>query len=449
MFDWVAGGLGGLLNLVGGAAADALGWTWSTIVNGLYLWLANGLVVLIEWVWSVLDSGTTPRITERWFANGLAVQVGLLALAVTVALMLASAVQAALAGRPEQIIDAVKHGIWSIVASAVTITVIDLLLGIVDEASAAIWQSGRGELVTLIERIVAVATMAGPLAATVVGPLCLVVGFVGLIGLVVSLMMRSTLIYLAAALAPLVWSANVLPLFRGSARKLIHLTVALIGAKLAIVITLVVAVHLIARPGSDTDHAAVVNDAATAAGTLMAGFVSFLIGAVSPLVLYKLMPTVEGAMVSAGVAGGWGRSATTAAHTALMVKSLGAAAGVSAATRPVAGQGGVAGTGGGTAGRRGSIAGLTGSASGASPRPGPPESRTPSEAPEGAAPKAPGTATESVPDSRARPASPLPSGPGASPRPAHREQGRARPAATDTGSVAGGDHDDAGGDPGA
>lgn len=371
MFDWVIGGLGELFGFVSSAIGDAVGWAWDKVIIGIYTWLANGLALLIEWVWSVLDSATTPRVTAGWFANGLAVQLGVLALAVTVAMMLASAIQAALAGRPEQILDAVRQGIWSIVASALTITVIDLLLGVVDEASATVWASGRGQLVQMIERIVTVATTTGPLANTFVGPVCLLFGFIGLIGLVVSLMMRSALIYLVAALAPLVWSANVLPLFRGSARKLIHLAVALIVSKLAIVVTLVVAVSLIANPSGDPTSTSVVNDGAAAVGTLMSGFVCFLIAAVTPMVLYKLMPTVEGAMVGAGIAGGWGRSATTVAHTALMVKSLGASAGASAATRGVAGQGGASGaTGAGASSGsqpRGAIAGLTGSRGGGAP----------------------------------------------------------------------------------
>ncbi len=368
MFDWVIGGLGDLFGLGLNAIGEAVGWAWDKVVTGIYTWLANGLALLVEWVWSVLDSGTTPRVTAGWFANDLAVQLGVLALAVTVAMMLASGIQAALAGRPEQILDAIRQGIWSIVASALTVTVIDLLLGLVDEASAMVWQSGRADLVSMIEGIVVVATTTGPLATTFVGPLCLLVGFVGLIGLVVSLMMRSSLIYLAAALAPLVWSANVLPLFRGTARKLIHLTVALIVSKLAIVVSLVVAVNLIAHPSGDPDSTSVINDGAAAVGTLMSGFVCFLIGAVSPLVLYKLMPTVEGAIIGAGVAGGWTRGATTAAHTALMVKSLGASAAGSAATKGVAGQAGARGAAGSST-QRGAIPGLTGAASGSNPSP--------------------------------------------------------------------------------
>ena len=241
-----------------------------------------------------------------------------------------SAAQAALAGRPEQILDAVKEGVKSIAASAFTLTVLDVLIGVTDEASLLVWQTGRPDLVKMIEGMVTVATVSGPLSTTFVGPLVLLFGFLGLIGLVVSLMMRSALIYVVAAIAPIVWSLGVLPSFRGSSRKLVHLGVSLVLSKLAIVITMVVAVKLIANPSGDPASTAVINDAAAAVGTLMSGFICFLIAAVTPIVLYKLMPVVEGAMVGSGVAGGWARGATTMASTALMVKSLGASKAASA-----------------------------------------------------------------------------------------------------------------------
>jgi hypothetical protein len=173
--------------------------------------------------------------------------------------------------------------------------------------------------------------------------------------------MRSALVYVAAALAPIVFAADVLPLFRGSARKLVHLLVALVLSKLVIVVTLVVAVKLIANPADGTTDGAVVNEGAAAVGTLITGFVCFLIAAVSPWVLYRLLPTVESAAVATGVAGGWSRGITTAAHTAVTIKSLGAAKGASVATRPVAGQVGAAG-GAGTAGQPGRITGFASTA---------------------------------------------------------------------------------------
>ena len=255
--------------------------------------------------------------------------------------------------------------------------------------------------------MVVVATTTGPLGSTFVGPLCLLFGFVGLIGLVVALMMRSALIYVAAALAPIVWSVNVLPLFRGSARKLVHLTVALVVSKLAIVDHPRRGGEADRQPGRRSRHRrSVVNDGAAAVGTLMTGFVCFLIAAVTPIVLYKLMPTVEGAMVGAGIAGGWARGATTAAHTALMVKSLGATAAASAATRGVAGQQGVHGAA--AVARGGGIAGLTGhqpQQPGASParQPGPEPGRKPGDGHDRPSPPSRARAVPTRPASTSRP----------------------------------------------
>ena len=166
------------------------GWTWDKVTTGMYTWLANGLALLLEWVWSVLDAGATPRLTADWFTNDLARQLGLLALAVTVAMMLASAIQAGLAGRPEQIVDTVKHAVRALVASGLTVTALDVLLGVVDAAAAGVWHSGRPAMVAMIEQVVTVATTTGPVASTFVGPMCLLLGFVGVLGVAVSLLMR-------------------------------------------------------------------------------------------------------------------------------------------------------------------------------------------------------------------------------------------------------------------
>jgi hypothetical protein len=339
MLSWGLGFLAGLYNIASDPVGAVAGWTFDKVTQGIYEWLARGLALLIEWVWDILDTGSTPRLTQDWFANDLAARIGALALAVTVAMMLASAIQAALAGRPEQVIDAVKEAARAIVATSVTVTMVDVMVGIVDDASAGVWQMGRDDLVAMVEGVTAVAVHTGPLASTFIGPLCLLFGLLGLIGLSISLFMRSALIYLVAALAPLVWSASILPIMRDSSRRLVHLLVALVVSKLAIVISLVVAAQLAthaATPG--TGHADM--DAAAAVGTLLTGFACFLVAAITPVVLYRLMPTVEGAVASAGVVGGWGRALLSLGQAALMAKGLGAAA---MATRAVAGQRGVAG----------------------------------------------------------------------------------------------------------
>jgi hypothetical protein len=78
------------LDLLGNAVGGVVGWAWDKVIQGIYTWFANGLLLLTEWVWGVLDAATTPRLTEPWFATELVRPLAAIALAVTVALMLAA-----------------------------------------------------------------------------------------------------------------------------------------------------------------------------------------------------------------------------------------------------------------------------------------------------------------------------------------------------------------------
>ena len=288
----------------------------SSIFDGIVGWMARGLAVLIEWIWTTLDTATTPRLTEAWFTTELMGPISGLALAVVVALMLASAIQAALAGRPEQIVDAFKQGAWSIVATGLSITVIDLLLGVIDQASAGIWATVRPDLQRLLEGVISVMTASSMLDMGFLAVLTMLLLYLALLGLAVALAMRNALIYVTALLAPLVFASSVLPMFRDSARKIVHLAVALVVSKLAIVATLALAVKLMANATDLSATGDSVRDGAASLGVLFAGIVCFAVASFTPMVLYKLMPTVEGAVVGAGVASGWGRGAMTGMYAA-------------------------------------------------------------------------------------------------------------------------------------
>jgi hypothetical protein len=349
---------------------DLFGWVTdsaaSSVFDGMVSWMARGLAVLIEWIWSTLDTATTPRITEPWFTTDLMGPISLLALAVVVALMLASAIQAALAGRPEQIVDAFKQGGWSIVATAMSITVIDLLLGIVDEVSAGIWSTARPDLQRLLEGVVTAMSAGAVTGMGFLAVLMLLFMYLALIGLAVALAMRNALIYVVALLAPLVFASSVLPLFRESARKIVHLAVALIVSKLAIVATLTLAVKMMANATDLTPTGDQLQDGVGSLGVLFAGVICFTVASMTPMVLYKLMPTVEGAVVGAGIAGGWGRGAMTGMYATSTAKNLGGSvAKLAGGSVPGDNGGGPTqggGPGGGSSASAGGSAGSTGPA---------------------------------------------------------------------------------------
>jgi hypothetical protein len=332
-------------------------------------WLARGLGFLIEWIWKTIETSTTPRLTDGWFANELFERVGLLALGVTVALMLASAIQGALSGRPDQIWQAVKQAAWSITATGLAIAVMTELMHVVDEASNALWAGARGELRAILDGISLVILEGNMAGLGFLAVAVQLVMYLGLMGLGISMGMRGTLIYLVAALCPLVFSSSVLPMFRESSRKIVHVGVALIGSKLAIVIALVVTVKLLGNSLNLPLSGDVQADAASAFGAMMTAATMFVIASLMPIVLYKLMPTIEGAVVSSGVAGSWGRAAMTGMYAGNGLRSLGSGHGSqSAANRPIptpGGGGGGASSSGATGGA--ASAGAGSAAAGATP----------------------------------------------------------------------------------
>src|SRR4051794_9141597 len=153
------------LDLFGSALSQAAGWAWDKVVQGVYSWFANGLLLLMAGVWRALDTATTPRLTEAWFTAGLVKPLAGVALTVTIALMLASAVQAGFAGRPELVGDALKEGPKAIVASALTITVMDVVLRGADVVAAVVWQAGRGDTQHVVDGVAGGVSGGGPVRA--------------------------------------------------------------------------------------------------------------------------------------------------------------------------------------------------------------------------------------------------------------------------------------------
>ena len=335
--------LGALFGAVGDVVGAAAGWTFDKVTDGIFRWLAKAMVLMVEWVWQILDRASRPHVLEPWFASGLVARLAPLSLAVIVAMMLANGVSAGFGGRPELVVDTIRESIAALFSTAIALTVIDALLQLVEEASGYVWKLGRTDLLAAMENWLKVST-APALGQSFIGPLGASLGIIGVLVCAVVLFMRSTLIYVIAAVFPIVRATAVLPMFRASTRKLVHVTVALILAPFVITLTLVVAAKLM---GNATDTAG--GDQLAAIGTMLSGFLAFAVAGVSPWVLYRVMPTIEGATAGTGIVSGWGRSAMTGAQSAMMVKSAGATRAMSAATRPIAAAALGSGGGGGSA----------------------------------------------------------------------------------------------------
>ncbi len=320
-----------LLDDIFGSAGDVLGWTWEKVITGIYTWFAKGVLLLMEWAFSQLDSATTPRLTEDWFANGLVAQVALIGLGITTAMMLISAVQMGWAGRPELLGDAIRNGAKAIFGSALAVFLIDAGMQVGDALSSSIWAAGRGDVLSLMDGSASSITVgAEVIGVTFLGPFLILMGLIGFLLITSMLFFRSVMIYLVAAFAPIPLALSTGQAFRGASRRVVSLSIALILAKPAITLTLVLGAKITANAGDGAG-------ATEGIGALVTGFMVFLVAAFSPAVVFKLLPMIGDASLTSGVFAGMGRSAMTATQGGMLVASAGTAAAASAATRSVGG----------------------------------------------------------------------------------------------------------------
>jgi hypothetical protein len=208
----------------------------------------------------------------------------------------------------------------------------------------------------------------GHATAFVVFVLGLVTVFAGLV-LVAELVVRAALIYIVVALAPLVFAARLWPATRGATRKLLDLLVALILSKLVIAIALAVAAAAAVGSGSAGEVTALPppevfaedpgGSVTQAVGILLTAAAAFGVSAFSPLLITRLLPMTESAVIAHGVKGGpvrAGHQGMMMANTAQMVTGhrysqiANGRAGAGAGAPPTASSGGAGANGAAGAG---------------------------------------------------------------------------------------------------
>lgn len=319
-----------------GFAADQLGWSWERVVQGIFGWFAQAMVMFLEWAWAGLESVHRPRVTESWFANEIMGVTILISLSITMAMMLISAIQMGWAGRPELFGDNIRSAAKAVWMSVMFVVLVDTGLAMSDWMSDQMWQVSRPELIDFFD----ITSTSGSLvdsgvALTFLGPLLTALAMMGLGMIYAVLIFRSIMIYLVAAFAPIVLAFSVHQTMRGGSRRLISLLLALLLAKPAITLTLVIGIEAAQSPHET-------GGVGGAIGQMFTSAVIFFIAGFSPALLFKLFPLLSEASVTSGVLAGPARAAMTIGQGVVVAGSLG-----SMATRAAAGAGGAAGGGGG------------------------------------------------------------------------------------------------------
>ena len=295
VIDGLGGALGGgaraagqsVLASAGEAIARGLADACKQVTHGLLSMLsASGGIDLQAGWWT---SDRTQNLLRSVLTLAGVLMVGFLLLAV---------IQGVLAGEPASMLRAVAvEAPVSVLGMVLLVAVTQLLLGLTDAASAMVLQGAPGDLGHFLSGFGSSATVAtGGVAAAVM----LVVFLLGALLVWIELVVRSALIYLLVAFAPLALAARVWPAAKGVFRRLCELGLALIVAKFGIALALGLGAAALAGGGASTSAGAAADAGADLAG-LLGGATLMLLAAFMPFVVLRLLPILETAVVAQGI----------------------------------------------------------------------------------------------------------------------------------------------------
>ena len=212
------------------------------------------------------------------------------------------------------------------------VTITQLLIRVTDELSGAVLSNFQDDVAEFGQVVGTLAFMQGQHATAFVVFLFGLVAVIAGLVLVAELVVRASLIYIVVALAPLVFASRLWPATKGASRKLLDLLVALILSKLVIAIALGVAAAAAVGTGSGGEVTALASpevfaedpggSVTQAVGILLTAAAAFGVSAFSPLLIARLLPMTEAAVIGQGIKGAPARAAQQglmAANTLQMV----------------------------------------------------------------------------------------------------------------------------------
>jgi hypothetical protein len=354
-----------------GSAATA---GFAGMIGGLTAWIVDAVVWVVGGVFGFFVNATDPNVQADWFAAGhgpYATTAGIGAV-LLVGFLLAGIVQGILHGDVGGMLRRLALDLpVSIIGMIGLVTITQVLIRLTDALSTQVLGNFKGDISQFGKVVASLNLLSGGQATGfVIFVLGLVTVLAGLV-LFAELVVRSALIYIVVALAPLVFAARLWPATKGASRKLLDLLVALIVSKLVIAIALAVAAaaavgsgtggQVSALPTPETFAQNPGGSVAQAAGILLTAAAAFGVSAFSPILIARLLPLTEAAVVAHGVKGGpvrAGHQGMMMANTVQMVSgrrhSQIANGGVSAGAGSPPATG--AGAGGGAAGVAGPLA---------------------------------------------------------------------------------------------
>ena len=320
--------IGWVIDKVTGFVGDAATAGFEAIIGGLVAWVVDAVVWVVGGVFNFFIDSTDPNVQADWFITGTGPYATTVSIGATLLLLfvLAGIVQGTLSGDIGGMLRRIALELpVSVLGMVGLVTIIQVLIRLTDALSGEIIANFQDDISEFIAVVLTLSRLSGgPSTAFVVFVLGLVAVLAGLV-LVAVLVVRSALIYIVVALAPIVFATRLWPATKGASRKLLDLLVALIVSKLVIAVALSVAAAAAVGTGSGGEVTALPEpevfaedpggSVTQAVGILLTAAAAFGVAAFSPLLVARLLPLTEGALVAQGIAG----SPVRAGHQGLMM----------------------------------------------------------------------------------------------------------------------------------
>jgi hypothetical protein len=327
--------IGWTIDKVKGFITDAATEGFEALIGGLVAWVTDAVIWVVGGVFNFFIDSSDPNVQADWFLAddgpyGTMVGIGA---ALMVGFLLAGITQGALSGDVGGMLRRMALDLpMSVLGMVGLVTATQVLIRLTDELSTAVMGNFQEDISDFTAVVTSLSRLGGGVAsAFVVLLLGLVTVMAGVI-LVAELTVRSALIYIVVALAPLVFAARLWPALQDVTKKLLYMLFALVLSKLAMAVALSVAAAAAVGAGSGGEVTALPEpevfaedpggSVTQAVGILLAAVSAFGVAAFSPLTVAKLLPLTESAVVAQGLRGMLVRGTQQAASMAYYSQML-------------------------------------------------------------------------------------------------------------------------------
>lgn len=301
-----------------GSVAGAVGATVATAANGtldaIGQGIADGVGRLFTEVSQFFSASSSPDVTVASFVgkDGAYHKLAQLSALLMILFIFFGVVQGVVAGDPIAMIGRTLRNVpLAVLAIFGFPWVVDQLVDLVDAVCLVLLPTGS--TLASIANVYAADQMRFGVPAI----LLLLFAFLAGVAIYAELVVRSALVTLVVALAPLSFAAMVWPAARGAARKAVELVAALVLSKLAMWVALAVGMALFET------HANTHLPGGQSWGQMISGGAVLAVAVFAPFVVWRLIPVVEAAAVAHGLSRMPSRGAMTAVQTASTMRFLG------------------------------------------------------------------------------------------------------------------------------